>query len=318
MGMRKTALGLGIAGGVGLAGAVGLAQPNDPIPIPVIKPVSLDDMTPPAGPPPLPPIAPVPPPVQVPAEPAKVPPGSSGATPWKKDASSGTLKPSAAPRSSADALPRMLAEARTAYARLRDYSCHYIRQEKVSGRLVPEETCELRVRTNPFSISVKVTAPKDYANRETVYISTRHGGKKVRFKETNKLAYATLSMDDPKVLADTRHAIADVGLAAVLDRVENAVRVEKRIGNPVQVLVSDYSFAGKHCTRYEVFADRPHALRYAYRHVLYIDRETKLPVRYEAYDQPSAAGPADGDLIESQSFVGLRINTGLGEAAFER
>ena len=224
---------------------------------------------------------------------------------------------SASTTASADALPRMFAEAKTAMARVRDYVGHYIRQERVSGRLVPEETCELRVRVNPFSVAVKVVGPKEFAGRETCYIAGRSADR-VKFKEAGKLAYLTLPRDDSRVLADTRHVITDVGLAAILERVEQAIRVEKQLNNPVQVLVSDYTFAGRSCKRYEIFADRPHAHRYAYRHVLFIDTDKKLPIRYEAYDQPKPGGTPGGELIETQSFVGLKFNVGLGEATFDR
>ena len=345
MSIRRAVRAAGVAGGVGLA-AISVAQPPDVTAgktkllglapaaepqAPVILPVEYTVPAIPAIPevPPLPALLQVAPPAPAPvpvAPPVAVIPTPAPVAPVVQPAalsapakpSSGTLIASPAPQSSPDALPRMMAEARTAYARLRDYACHYIRQERVRGLLVPEETCELRVRTNPFSVSVKVVGPKEYANRETAYISTRYSGSKVRFKETNKLSYNTLSLDDPKVLADTRHVATDIGLLAVLDRVDAAVRTEKQAGNPVQVLVSDYTFAGRMCSRYEVFADRPHARRYAARHVLFIDKETKLPVRYEAYDQPKPGDTFGGELIETQSFVGVRVNTGLGEQAFTR
>ena len=94
--------------------------------------------------------------------------------------------------------------------------------------------------------------------------------------------------------------------------------VEKRLNNPVQILVEDYSFNGKPCTRFEILTERPHTHRYAYRCVLYVDRESKLPVRWEAYDEPKAGGTAGGDVIEVQNFIGLRLNNGLGESTFDR
>lgn len=215
-----------------------------------------------------------------------------------------------------DAFPTMLSEAKSAYGKVRDYTCHYIRLEKVSSKLVPEQTCELRVRTNPLCVSVRVMAPKDYFGRETVYMANR--GHKVKLKEAGKWTYNTLPVSDAKVLADTRHSATDTGLLAVMDRVEKAVAVEKRLNNPVQILVAEYTYAGRDCTRYEIFAERAHNARYAYRHVLYIDKETRLPIRYEAYDQPKMGGPAGGEPIEVQSFVGLKFNTGLGDSTFDR
>ena len=229
-------------------------------------------------------------------------------------------KVTASPRNPSDsvtALPQMLSDARTAYAKVRDYVCHYIRQEKVSGRLVPEQKCVLRVRTEPFSVAVQVVGPKEYAGRETSFVSGRNTDK-VWFKPANSQKTVRADMDDPRVILDTRHTIVDTGIQAVLDRVERSVRIEQRLNNPVQVLVADYSLAGRKCTRYEIFCDRPHVLRYAARHVIFIDDETKLPARYEAYAQPSPGGVPGGDLIEAQSFLGMKLNQGIGDAAFVR
>jgi hypothetical protein len=55
---------------------------------------------------------------------------------------------------------------------------------------------------------------------------------------------------------------------------------------------------------------------YAYRSVVYFDKETHLPIRVETYDWPRAGGPAYGELVESYSYLQLRFNVGLGDAAF--
>jgi hypothetical protein len=219
------------------------------------------------------------------------------------------------------AFPKAIADARSACAKLRDYTCHLVRQEMVNGKLFPEQAAELRVRTQPLSVHVRVIAPKAVAGQETSYLSARSTSK-VRFKaareEGIRTGFVTLPADDPKVLTATRHPLTETGLAAVIDRIDRAVATEKRLNHPVQVLTAEYKFGGRPVTRYEVFAERPHPNRYAYRCVLYVDQETKLPARFEAYSQPKPGGPAEGELLEVQSFVGLKTNTGLGESAFER
>lgn len=221
------------------------------------------------------------------------------------------------PSVSSTALPQMLADARVAYAKVRDYVCHYVRQESVSGRLVPEQKCILRVRVKPYSVAVQVVSPKEYAHRETTFITGRNLGK-VWFKEANSLKTLKLDLLDPRVMLDTRHSITDTGIQPVLDRFERAIQIERRLNNPIQVLVADYTITGRACKRYELFCDRPHVLRYAARHVLYVDNQTKLPIRYEAYSQATPGGTPGGELIESQSFLGLKINEGISDAAFER
>jgi hypothetical protein len=224
-----------------------------------------------------------------------------------------------APTNGTEAFPKMAAEAKVAHAKARDYVGHFVRQERVDGTLMPEQSGEIRVRTEPFSVQMKVLAPKAVAGWETVFVANKWDDK-VRFKPAGVAGlkgFSTVAADSAKALADTRHPITDAGMMAVLARAEKVVTAEKKLKNPVQITVSDYTFNTRPCQRFEIFADRPHPTRYCHRAVLYVDTATKLPVRFEAYDQPKA-GEATGELIEMISFVNLKFGTGLGDAAFDK
>jgi hypothetical protein len=214
------------------------------------------------------------------------------------------------------AFAKALAESKAAYAKTRDYIGHMVRQERVNGTLQPEQTAEIRVRTEPFAIHVKVVAPKAASGWETAYAAGRKS-EYIRFRAAGTLDMRSLKPDDPKATAGTRHAITNVGIGAILSRVEKIVETERKLRNPVQIVAADYKFEGKPCLRFEIFCEKPHAQRYAHRAVLYVDSETKLPVRWEAYDGPKPGDPA-GELLESISFVNLKFNTGLGDSTFDK
>lgn len=224
-----------------------------------------------------------------------------------------------APANGAELFPKMVAEAKAAHAKARDYVGHFVRQERVNGTLRPEQSGEIRVRVEPFSIDVAVMAPKAAAGWETLYVAGKRDGK-VRFKPAGVAGingFVTVAADSAKATADTRHPITDVGILAVLARAEKIVETEKKLKNPVQVVVSEYTFDKRPCQRFEIFADRAHPTRYCHRAVLYVDTATKLPVRFEAYDAPKA-GETTGELIEVVSFMNLKFGTGLGDAAFDK
>ena len=284
MSLRRMIRLVGVAGGFGLMAATAAQQPDPP--------------------PPLKPITYIPP--------ADSPDQFAPPTVAKVELTT-------APINGAETFPKMVADARAAHAKLRDYTCHLVRQERVRGKLHAEQTTELRVRVQPMCMNVRVIAPKGLAGQETSYLASKSTSK-VRFKAAGVegvRGFVTLDKDDTKVLAHTRHTLPETGLLAVVERFEKVVATEKKLNNPVQILVSEYTFANRPVTRYEVFADRVHPNRYAHRCVLYMDKETKLPARFEAYDAPKP-GTTEGELIEVQSFVGLRTNTGLGETAFDR
>jgi len=217
------------------------------------------------------------------------------------------------------AFPKMLADAKAAYGKTRDYMGHIVRQERINGNLQAEQVGELRVRVEPFCISLKLLSPKSARGWEASYIQGKRDNK-LRFKPADGAGangFTTIAIDDPKVLTESRHTLRDTGMLAILERVERVVAVEKKANNPVQIVVSNYQFESRPVQCYEIYTERPHPKRYAHRTVVYIDAKTKLPVRFEAYDQPKN-GSVTGEMIECISFVNLKWNSGLGDTAFDR
>jgi hypothetical protein len=50
---------------------------------------------------------------------------------------------------------------------------------------------------------------------------------------------------------------------------------------------------------------------------VYVDKDLRLPVRVEVYDWPARNGDPRGELLECYSYINLRFNVGLTDAAFE-
>ena len=222
-----------------------------------------------------------------------------------------------APKPSAESLSTMLSDARTALGKVRDYTCTFTRQEMRNGTLGAEQVAEMKVRSAPASVYVRFARPEAAAGMEVAYTGARKL-QKVRYKPAGAATkpFQTLDLDDPKFLADNRHPVTEWTMAAVIDRVATAAAREKTLNNPVEVYAGDFQFAGRNVTRYEVLTRRPHAFRYAHRMLVYVDKETKLPVRYEAYDQPKG-GASVGELMEAYSFSDVKLNVGLGENVFD-
>ena len=209
----------------------------------------------------------------------------------------------------------MLVNAKTSYGKVHDYSCHYIKQERVKGKLTPEVIYELHVRTTPFAAYTKAVQPKDAAGLESVFAAGKFATNQVRVKP-NGGAFMTVPVDDSRAMSG-RHTADQVGIGSLLTTLEKMLATERKLNNPMTVGINDFTYAGKTVARYEVVCDKPHAHRYSHRTVIYVDKETKLPIRFEAYDEPRG-GIAGGDLLESYSFVNLKLNVGHSAAVFDR
>ncbi len=214
----------------------------------------------------------------------------------------------------------MLAEAKIAYGKINDYSGHVIHQDRVRGKLTPDQTAEIRAKAKPASVALKYVAPNSLMGQELVYVSGRNNGK-LRMKPAGTFGpsgFLTVELADSRATAHTRHAATEFGIGPMIDLLEKNLTIETRLRNAVQVSVSEYTYANRPVMRFEVFTDRAHALRFAYRTVVFVDKETKLPIRMEAYDQPAIGGSPSGELLECYSYVNLKFNQGLGEAVFDK
>lgn len=216
----------------------------------------------------------------------------------------------------ADPLAAMLADGKAAMAKVRDYTCTLTRQERIDGALGAEQVAEMKVRTQPAAATVKFAKPEAALGVEMTYAANKRDGK-IRYRPAGiKATPVLVNPDDAKLLAANRTPVTRLGIGAILDLVSSVAAREKALGNGIEAFTSDYKFDGLAVTRYEVFTRRPHAHRHAYKMVVFVDKETKLPVRFEAYDQPKS-GAGAGDLLESYSYSGVKYNVGLGDAAFE-
>jgi hypothetical protein len=217
-----------------------------------------------------------------------------------------------------DPLGTMLTEARAAYAKTRDYTGTFTRQERIKGTLGAEQVAEMKMRVSPVGVYVRFARPEAVAGMEVAYSAAVRDGK-VRVRPagiTGRQGFQKLEVDDSKFLADNRHPVTAWGIGPIIERIATATSREKALNNPVEVYTADYQFAGRNVTKFEILLRRPHAARYAARMVVYVDKETKLPVRFEAYDDPKP-GAATGELLEAYSFTDLKFNTGLGENTFD-
>lgn len=219
-----------------------------------------------------------------------------------------------------EAASRLISEAKQAFSGVRDYTGLIYKQERIGGVLQPEQTIQLRVRQTPFSVGMKWLGPQKMAGQEAIYVAGRHNNQ-MRAKSAGALlgAIGFVSFDprDPRIMANNRHPITDAGIGHLLDQMSARHAAEQSLPpSETQLNFSEYRFLNRPVIRMESVHPINTGNYYTHRTVTYFDRETKLPVRIEAYDWPKQGGPPGGELLECYSYVDLRFNIGLTDAAF--
>jgi hypothetical protein len=237
--------------------------------------------------------------------------------------SGGQNPPSApsAPATTAGSLEvplQLIAEAQRSYQGIKDYTCLFIKRERLRGQLQPENLIDMKVRTQPFSVYLRWLRPAPSAGQEVCYVAGRNNGV-MRVHSTGLLGtVGFVSMDprDPRALETSRHTITEAGIGNLIDRYGQAWQLESRL-NRTQVRVQEYVYNQRRCTRVETLhADSAGQQIPFYRSMVYFDQENHLPIRVENYDWPRPTVDPTGGLVESYSYVNLRLNTGLSDAVF--
>jgi hypothetical protein len=130
------------------------------------------------------------------------------------------------------------------------------------------------------------------------------------------VGFVTLDLKDARAMQTNRHTLAEAGIGHLIEQIAASHEAERRL-NQTEVRVAEYTFNRRPCIRWEA-THKPDAQgpSYCFRCVTYFDKETKLPIRFEAYDTPKQGGDPGGELLECYSYADLRFNLNLSDAAF--
>jgi len=214
---------------------------------------------------------------------------------------------------------RLVAEARQTYAQVSTYTCTLISQERVRGKLLPENVISMSFRGQPFSVYMRWLGPKEFAGQEVAYVHGRNNGMmRVHAKGVlGALGFVSIAPNDPRVMEHSRHTIVEAGIGNLIERLARSWEFE-RAQNKTRVQMAEYDYNQRRCTRVETILTERTPQAYAYRTVVYFDKQWRLPVRVECYDFPRQGGPPEGELLECFSYANLQFNMNLDDRTFSK
>jgi outer membrane lipoprotein-sorting protein len=217
-----------------------------------------------------------------------------------------------------DRVMRLISEARKAFAGVQDYTFTLVKREQVNGQLLPENVIAVKIRNQPFSIHMRWLKPKPQEGQEACYVAGKNNGM-MRVKPAGMLGamgFVNIDPKDPRVRQMSRHSITDAGIGNLIERCAQRWEADRQTGK-TKLRIGEYEFDGRKCMRVE--ASHPGSKPgdfYAYRIVVYFDKEMHLPLRCEMYDWPKEGGKAEGEQVECFSFTDLKLNVGLTDESF--
>lgn len=235
----------------------------------------------------------------------------------------GPVTPTAArvEQSALDQPLSLLHEGKRSYAGVRDYTCTLMSRERVRGELQDENIIQLKMKTQPFSIHMRWLAPKKNLGQEVAFVLGRNNNK-MRVKSNHigakVVGFMSIDPNDPRVLEHSRHTIFEAGIGNMIEQTIKNWTVEREFDKTLVKINTDFMFNQRDCYRVEMTRTERNPNFYCYRSVMYLEKQSKLPIRMENYDWPRQGGPPEGDLLESFSYVNLQFNTGLRDEEFSK
>jgi hypothetical protein len=214
---------------------------------------------------------------------------------------------------------RLIEEARQAYQGVTDYSCLFVKRERIRGQLQPDNWISMKVRARPFSVYMQWTKPAELRGQEACYVEGRNGDKMRAHSKGlfGVVGFVSLDPRDPRCLENSLHPITEAGIGNLIERFAKGWKGESE-WNKTVVRLTEYTYDKKRCTRVEIIHPDNSGKQFLYyRNLVYFDQQTHLPIRVENYDWPKPGGDPNGALVGSYSYAGLRLNVGLSEATFD-
>jgi outer membrane lipoprotein-sorting protein len=210
-----------------------------------------------------------------------------------------------------NAILTLLTQMESSYARVEDYAAAFLKQERVDGKLLPEETMLLKFQ-KPLKVYMKWT--KDpHREREALYVEGKDDNK-VIVHEGGIMGFVTLSLDPRGSISmkDSRHPITDIGFGHLIKMLRQDIQAAVENGELEIIRMGEELFHNRPSVVVEA-RSTPRGERnyYASRMVLHVDKELLLPFGSALYDDKD-------QLFERYVYTDVRLNIGFTPMDFSR
>jgi hypothetical protein len=213
-----------------------------------------------------------------------------------------------------------------------DYTCRFIRRERSRGTLKAYEYAFAKVRHRqdrngevavPFSVYMRFLGPASIEGRELIYVEGRHNDEMIaRNGGRGNLNNVTMWLDPrgERVLRDSKYPPTEFGIEKLTQTLIEAGRMALDVDqqrNECEVRnINGAKVNGRPVKVIQIrFPVRRENLDFHLGRI-FIDEETKLPIRFAYYTWPQTAG-GQPRLMAEYNYTELKLNVGLTDRDFD-
>jgi Protein of unknown function (DUF1571) len=202
---------------------------------------------------------------------------------------------------------------------IRDYTCTFVKRERIDGELREHEYMAMKLRHEPFSVYVKFLGPKKLKDNEAIYVEGKNNNMLVAHPgDWRKKIAPRLSLPPTGTLAmeGNRYPLTEAGILHLTERLIEIGDTDMKYGECDVQFKEGAKINGRICSLVEVTHPVPRKNFLFHKARIYVDDELNLPLRYEAYDWPKEPG-GEPLLTEEYTYLNVKLNVGLTDADFD-
>jgi hypothetical protein len=200
---------------------------------------------------------------------------------------------------------------------IHDYSCTFVKRERVNGELGDYQFILLKVMHQPFSVYMRFQQP--YAGREVVYVNGQNKGNLVALDAGFNRVFGKLNLDPngTRAMTGQKYPITAVGIQNLISKLTKMWEAETKFAECNVTSEAGKKVEGRTATL--VMVEHPKARQSFKFHKarLYIDDELRIPIHFDAFLWPAEEG-ATPPLEESYTYArNLKVNNNLTARDFD-
>lgn len=198
-----------------------------------------------------------------------------------------------------------------------DYSCTFIKQERIDGDLGDPQHIFMKVRHEPFSVYMSFLKP--HTGREVLWVAGQNDGKLVVSEAGFRgklLGQMKLDPQGAVAMSGQKYPITRVGIQNLTASLLKQFEAESRYSECEVSHKADVKIGGRVTTMVQITHPIPRQNFRAHVSRLFFDNELRIPIHYDAYmwpDQPGGQPP----LEERFTYANLKINNGYTARDFD-
>lgn len=211
---------------------------------------------------------------------------------------------------------RMMQQIDHSFRGVLGYTLTFRKQERINGKLLPEQTYFLKVRQQPFAIYMRCIQP--VAGRELIY-AEGHYDNHVIGHPVGMVRYLVLRLkvppDHPMIMAESRHPMNHAGLGNLIRKLVGFREMDLK--EPEEITILDRTTSdGKQWLRSTHIHPLQRPGRPLARSEILYDPESHLPLRFTGFDWP-ANGSTEEPLGERYGYDDLKLDAVLTAKDFD-